>query len=96
MTMLENQAQAYVTVAQSATGRRLYNALVVDGRGRKQVPVNIRRHTLENVLSVAMSYANELGFPFRILADSGLADEALAVSGQLAQEYGITVAVEVA
>jgi hypothetical protein len=96
MTVSENQTQAYVTVAQSATGRSLYNVLVVDARGRRNAPLNIRRHTLENVLSMAMSYAREKGLPFRLVASSDLLAEAAAVSSELATRYGIRVAVEVA
>lgn len=96
MTIHENQTQAYVTVAQSATGCRLYNALVCDARGQRNAPINIRFHTLENVLSMAMSFASVKGMPFRLMAGSGLLDEATAVASELAQRYGIRVTVEVA
>lgn len=87
------QCQAYVTISQARNGRQVYNPVVVDARGQRNVPVNIRRHTLRNVLSVAMSFAHAKGFPFQI-TDPALLAEAIAVRDELATDYGIDVTIQ--
>ena len=80
----------YVTVVQSRSGRQVYNPVIVDARGQRNVPIHIRSHTPRNVLSVAMSFASAKGFPFR-LDDAALLTEAESVRAELAENYGIYV-----
>lgn len=82
----------YVTLTQTRTGLPFYAPVIVTTRGRRNAPINIRRHTVRNVLSVAMSYAAAKGLPFR-LEHAELAAEAEAVKAELAAQYGIEVEV---
>mgnify|MGYP001339235825 CR=1 FL=1 len=94
LSHLDPTGQTYVTLGQAAGAQRLYAPIIVTPRGRRPAPINIRRHTLRNVLSMAMSYASAKGLPFRLeAAHSDLATEASAVQAELAERHGIEVEV---
>jgi hypothetical protein len=87
------QTAPYVTLTKSAAGSH-YAPVIVSTAGRRNAPIHVRRHTVRNVLSVAMTYAQAKGMAFRLepeLAD--LTSEARAVQTELAERYGVSVEV---